>query len=102
MSTTTETVWYRNVDTDVVWEVVKGSPLAKRLQRELTEGDNPENRYERVAAPKAADEPKPEPTRAELNAAAAALGIAEPEKLANKQAVIDAIAAKKAESPAGA
>jgi hypothetical protein len=92
---TPETRWYRNTETGVVWEIVKGSPQEKRIVRELTDDpDNSERRYERVAAPEGAEK-APEPTRAELNAEALAAGVTEPEKLANKQAVIDAITAAK-------
>ena len=91
MANEVETRWYRNTETGVEWEIVKGSPLEKRLIKELTDDpDNPERRYERVAAPA-----KAEPTREELNSAAREAGVDEPEKLANKQAVIDAIAAAK-------
>lgn len=57
METTVKTVWYRNTATGVAWEVEAGSPLEKRLKRELTEDDNPDLLYERLrTAPKTHEE----------------------------------------------
>lgn len=47
--TTTETVWYRNVEQDTLHEVVKGSPLERRIrkeQREIVDHETGESDFE--------------------------------------------------------
>lgn len=94
MAKETKTVWYRNTETDVVWEVELGSAIEKRLRTEFTDDeDNPTRRYEQVDAPAVK-----EPTREELDATARELGVTEPEKLPNKAAVQAAIDAARPRS----
>jgi hypothetical protein len=110
MSKPVKTVWYRNTETGVTWEVIVGSGVEKRLRVELTDdAEDPQRRYELVDAPKPdapAETPAPAApaeeklSRTLLDGLARAAGVPDPEKLANKTAVIDAITALSA--PAGA
>ena len=77
----------------------RGIPAAFNQRRLKKGGHHLRTAGKASAAPAPVSEPEAEPsvsmenTRAELNEAALALGIENPDQLANKQAVLDAILA---------